>query len=99
MARIKNNHTVLDSRSSNGTIRPNDIETPVKRGAGASACQRVFFGMELNGRKAVVIGMARSGKAAVKLLLEKGATVRAVDEKPMGEVQGIKVEPQTEAPF
>jgi UDP-N-acetylmuramoylalanine--D-glutamate ligase len=55
--------------------------------------------MELNGRKAVVIGMARSGKAAVKLLLEKGATVRAVDEKPMGEVQGIKVEPQTEAPF
>jgi UDP-N-acetylmuramoylalanine--D-glutamate ligase len=55
--------------------------------------------MDLNGRKVVVIGMARSGRAAVKLLLEKGATVRAVDEKPMGEVQGITVEPQTEAPF
>jgi UDP-N-acetylmuramoylalanine--D-glutamate ligase len=55
--------------------------------------------MELNGRKVVVIGMARSGVAAVKLLLEKGAIVRAVDEKPMGEVQGIKVEPQTEAAF
>jgi UDP-N-acetylmuramoylalanine--D-glutamate ligase len=53
--------------------------------------------MELNGRKVVVVGMARSGKAAVRLLLEKGAHVRAVDEKPMGEVQGITVEPQTEA--
>src|SRR5580692_1670490 len=55
--------------------------------------------MELNGRKAVVIGMARSGVAAVRLLLTKGAIVRAVDEKPMGEVQGITVEPQTEAAF
>jgi UDP-N-acetylmuramoylalanine--D-glutamate ligase len=43
--------------------------------------------------------MARSGVAAVKLLLTKGAIVRAVDEKPMGEVQGITVEPQTEAAF
>src|SRR5579863_330546 len=55
--------------------------------------------MELNGRKVVVIGMARSGVAAVRLLLTKGAIVRAVDEKPMGEVQGITVEPQTEAAF
>ena len=51
------------------------------------------------GRKVVVVGMARSGVAAVKLLLPKGANVRAVDEKPMGEVQGITVEPQTEAAF
>ena len=43
--------------------------------------------------------MARSGVAAVRLLLTKGAIVRAVDEKPMGEVQGITVEPQTEAAF
>jgi UDP-N-acetylmuramoylalanine--D-glutamate ligase len=43
--------------------------------------------------------MARSGIAAVKLLLSKGANVRAVDEKPMGEVLGITVEPQTEATF
>ena len=43
--------------------------------------------------------MARSGVAAVRLLLTKGANVRAVDEKPMGEVQGIMVEPQTEAAF
>jgi UDP-N-acetylmuramoylalanine--D-glutamate ligase len=43
--------------------------------------------------------MARSGVAAVRLLLTKGAIVRAVDEKPIGEVQGITVEPQTEAAF
>jgi UDP-N-acetylmuramoylalanine--D-glutamate ligase len=55
--------------------------------------------MELNGRKVVVVGMARSGVAAVKLLLSNGASVRAVDEKPMGEVLGITVEPQTEAAF
>src|ERR1700691_2339376 len=55
--------------------------------------------MELNGRKVVVVGMARSGVAAVRLLLAKGASVRAVDERPMQEVQGITVEPQTEAAF
>lgn len=55
--------------------------------------------MELNGRKVVVVGMARSGTAAVRLLLARGANVRAVDEKPMGQVQGITVEPQTEAAF
>jgi UDP-N-acetylmuramoylalanine--D-glutamate ligase len=43
--------------------------------------------------------MARSGIAAVRLLLTKGATVRAVDEKPMEDVQGITVESQTEAAF
>ena len=43
--------------------------------------------------------MARSGAAAVQLLLEKGARVRAVDEKPMGEIHGITVEAQSEAAF
>jgi len=43
--------------------------------------------------------MARSGVAALRLLLDKGAIVRAVDEKSMGEVLGIKVELQTEAAF
>jgi len=47
----------------------------------------------------VVVGMARSGVAALRLLREKGAIVRAVDEKPMGEVFGVTVEPQTEAAF
>lgn len=52
--------------------------------------------MELKGRRVVVVGMARSGVAALRLLQEKGALVRAVDEKPMGEVLGVTVGPQTE---
>jgi UDP-N-acetylmuramoylalanine--D-glutamate ligase len=43
--------------------------------------------------------MGLSGAAAVKLLLRKGAIVRAVDEKRMGEVEGVMIEPQTEAVF
>ncbi len=55
--------------------------------------------MKLEGAHVVVVGMARSGVAALRLLREKGAIVRAVDEKPMGEVLGVTVEPQTEAAF
>jgi UDP-N-acetylmuramoylalanine--D-glutamate ligase len=55
--------------------------------------------MELKDRRVVVVGMARSGVAAVRLLQREGALVRAVDEKPMGEVLGVTVEPQTEAAF
>jgi UDP-N-acetylmuramoylalanine--D-glutamate ligase len=55
--------------------------------------------MKLDGTRVVVVGMARSGVAAVRLLQQKGALVRAVDEKPMGEVLGVTVEPQTEAAF
>ncbi len=43
--------------------------------------------------------MGRSGIAAVRLLRQKGALVRAVDEKPMGEVEGVTIELQTEAAF
>ena len=52
--------------------------------------------MKLEGAKVVVVGMARSGVAAVDLLREKGAIVRAVDQKP---IEGIEVEPQSEAAF
>jgi UDP-N-acetylmuramoylalanine--D-glutamate ligase len=38
--------------------------------------------MNLSGAKVVVVGMARSGVAAVELLKEKGATVTAVDQNP-----------------
>ena len=55
--------------------------------------------MELKDRRVVVVGMAKSGAAAVRLLQQQGAVVRAVDEKPMGEVLGVRVEPQTEAAF
>ena len=51
--------------------------------------------MKLAGVKVVVVGMARSGVAAVELLREKGASVRAVDQHPVS----AGVEPQTEASF
>ena len=55
--------------------------------------------MELTGKQVVVVGMARSGIAAVKLLLEEGAAVRAVDEKPHEPVLGLAVLPQREESF
>jgi len=54
--------------------------------------------MKLEGAKVVVVGMARSGVAALELLREKGASVRAVDQNPVV-VAGVTVEPQTEASF
>ncbi len=49
----------------------------------------------------MVVGMARSGVAAVELLCEKGASVRAVDQNPAmaGVVAGVSVEPQSQAAF
>jgi UDP-N-acetylmuramoylalanine--D-glutamate ligase len=47
----------------------------------------------------VVVGMARSGVAAIRLLRQHGAIVRAVDEKPKSEIEGVIVEAQTEAAF
>jgi UDP-N-acetylmuramoylalanine--D-glutamate ligase len=46
-----------------------------------------------------VVGMARSGVAAMKVLLQQGAKVRPVDEKPMGEIFGVPVLPQTDQAF
>src|SRR5690242_7168440 len=59
----------------------------------------LVINVELAGRQVVVVGMERSGVAAVKLLLEKGAVVRAVDEKPHDAVLGVSVEPQAEPAF
>ncbi len=59
--------------------------------------------MEVKGARVTVVGMARSGVAAVELLREKGALVRAVDQNPVANVRldalGIAVEPQTDAAF
>ena len=49
---------------------------------------------ELNGRKVLVAGMARSGVSAMELLRRHGANVVASDEKPMENVL-----PQTEDTF
>ena len=54
---------------------------------------------ELKGKQVVVVGMAKSGQAALRLLLSQGSLVRAVDEKPQGEVEGIIVLPQTADAF
>jgi UDP-N-acetylmuramoylalanine--D-glutamate ligase len=54
--------------------------------------------MTLKGAKVVVVGMARSGVAAVELLRENGAIVRAVDQTPMA-IDGIPVDPQNDAAF
>ena len=54
--------------------------------------------MKLEGATAVVVGMARSGVAAVELLRERGARVRAVDQNSVA-IPGLAVEPQTEASF
>src|SRR5580698_4489312 len=64
--------------------------------------------MKLEGAKVVVVGMARSGVAAVELLLGKGAAVIAVDvnQGAVDPVQdqrlvqwGIQVRPQVRASF
>src|SRR5580658_7618544 len=54
--------------------------------------------MKLEGARVVVVGMARSGVAAVELLREKGAIVRAVDQKPVP-IEGIEVEQQSADAF
>jgi UDP-N-acetylmuramoylalanine--D-glutamate ligase len=59
--------------------------------------------MKLEGVHALVVGMARSGVAAVELLVEKGAKVTAMDRKPVENASlaalGIPVVPQEAAAF
>ena len=54
---------------------------------------------KLEGVRVVVVGMGLSGVGALRLLRQKGAKVRAVDAKATGEIEGVTVEPQTEAAF
>jgi UDP-N-acetylmuramoylalanine--D-glutamate ligase len=54
---------------------------------------------KLDGTRVVVVGMGLSGVAAVRLLRRERALVRAVDEKQKGEIEGVTIEPQTEAAF
>jgi UDP-N-acetylmuramoylalanine--D-glutamate ligase len=59
--------------------------------------------MKLDGAKVVVVGMARSGIAAVELLIGKGARVVAVDLEPVKDERliqwGIEVQPMTRPSF
>jgi UDP-N-acetylmuramoylalanine--D-glutamate ligase len=54
--------------------------------------------MNVEGLRVVVVGMARSGIAAVELLMEQGAKVTAVDQAP-GTKLGMVVQPQASASF
>ena len=54
---------------------------------------------KLEGVRVVVVGMGLSGVGALRLLRQQCAEVRAVDAKPTGEIEGVTVEPQTEAAF
>jgi UDP-N-acetylmuramoylalanine--D-glutamate ligase len=51
----------------------------------------------LAGQQVAVVGMGKSGAAAVQLLLEHGAQVHAIDQKQTGQVHGIPILPQTAA--
>jgi UDP-N-acetylmuramoylalanine--D-glutamate ligase len=59
--------------------------------------------MKLDGARVVVVGMARSGVAAVELLIGKGAQVVAVDMHSVRDERliqwGIQIQPQAEAAF
>ena len=54
--------------------------------------------MKVEGARAVVVGMARSGVAAVELLMEQGARVAAVDQSAVANRKlvelGVSVQPQ-----
>ena len=48
--------------------------------------------MEIAGKHVLVVGMARSGLAALELLLQKGARVRATDVKPLDQLPDAAAE-------
>ena len=59
--------------------------------------------MKVQGARAIVVGMARSGVAAVELLLDQGARVGAVDQAQVRDSRfaelGVTVQPQDAAAF
>jgi len=59
--------------------------------------------MRVEGRRVAVVGMARSGIAAVELLIEQGARVTAVDQSPLANPRladlGVPVQPQEAKTF
>src|SRR5436190_21730222 len=52
--------------------------------------------MEIAGRKALVIGAARSGIASARFLAQRGATVALNDRKPLGQWSPAAVDLKTE---
>ncbi len=85
MGGIEDHHAVLDFGIGDGAVRADDVEAAMST--------------NLDVLTVAVVGMARSGLSAMRVLQEQGATVRPVDEKPMGEVFGVRVLPQTDEAF
>src|SRR5689334_12095218 len=75
MAGVEDHHPVLDSRAGDGAVCVDDSEV------------EVAMPEDVRGKTVVVAGMARSGFAAVELLIEHGARPRAVDENPTEEMR------------
>lgn len=44
--------------------------------------------MDLTGSKALVVGLGKSGLAAIELLVEKGARVQGTDSRPVDQIAG-----------
>jgi UDP-N-acetylmuramoylalanine--D-glutamate ligase len=93
MAGVEDHHPVLDCRAGDGPVRADDIEAAM---------------IEIRGKAVLVAGMARSGIAAVELLLKHGAVVRAADERSADQLGtianrledlGVPLLPQTEDVF
>ena len=56
--------------------------------------------MQLNGTRALVVGMKKSGVASAELLVREGARVRATDLKPLEQLpEAVPVLERLEIPF
>src|SRR5438105_9103053 len=87
MAGSEGHRAVLDFGLADGAVRAHYVEAEMK----------------LDGARVTVVGMARSGVAAVELLLKKGAKVTAVDQRPVEGANlaalGVRAVAQTDAAF
>jgi hypothetical protein len=77
LAGIQDHRAVLDRRAGDGAVCADDVEAEVRPWTSqACAC--------------VVVGLGRSGRAAVALLCSRGALVRATDLKPQPESAALE---------
>ena len=75
MARIESDHQVLDSGSNHGAVCLNDLEAAVEE-----------RGTNLKGKRVLVVGAGKSGRAAAEFAHSQGAVVTLGDEKPVAQM-------------
>jgi UDP-N-acetylmuramoylalanine--D-glutamate ligase len=92
MGGIQGDRALLDRRIGDGAVRADHLEVAIRDAE-----------MRVEGRRVAVVGMARSGIAAVELLIEQGARVTAVDQSPLANPRladlGVPVQPQEAKTF